>query len=213
MDSVGSIIGITKNFNFNSLHHKVETLCLLTQKDWGYSEMSVRLNDSDPKHAIEQVKAIWKTVVPDYPIEYKFLDEHFDELYKSDKQVSEIVGILAGLAVMISCLGLFGLASFSAEKRIKEIGIRKVLGASVQSMVSLLSIDFVKLVIIANLIAWPLAWFALSKWLEGFAFRVEINWWVFVIAGIASMIIALTTVSFQAIKAAWMNPVKSLKAD
>ena len=157
MDSVGSIIGITKNFNFNSLHHKVETLCMLTQKDWGFSEMSVRLKGSDQKAAIEQVKAIWKKVVPDYPIDYKFLDEHFNELYKSDKQVSEVVGILAGLAILISCLGLFGLASFSAEKRIKEIGIRKVLGASVQSMVSLLSVDFVKLVILANVIAWPIA--------------------------------------------------------
>jgi putative ABC transport system permease protein len=213
MDSVGSIIGITKNFNFNSLHHKVETLCLLSQKDWGYSEMSVRLKGNDPKQAIEQVKAIWKKVVPEYPIDYKFLDEHFNELYKSDKQVSEVVGILAGLAILISCLGLFGLASFSAEKRIKEIGIRKVLGASVQSMVSLLSVDFVRLVILANLIAWPIAWFALTKWLEGFAFRIQINWWIFALAGFASLVIALLTVSFQAIKAAWANPVKSLKAE
>ncbi|OQP47886.1 ABC transporter permease [Niastella populi] len=211
MDSVGSIIGISKNFNFNSLHHKIETLCLLSQKDWGFSEMSVRLKGADTKAAIERVKDVWKQVVPGEPIDYKFLDELYNELYKSDKQVSEIVGILAALAILISCLGLFGLASFSAEKRIREIGIRKVLGASVQSMVGLLSVDFVRLVVIANIIAWPIAWLALSNWLQGFAFRIEINWLIFAVAGLASLVIALLTVSLQAIKAAWANPVKSLR--
>jgi len=213
MDSAGSIIGIAKNFNFNSLHHKIETLCMLSQRDWGYSEISVRLNGSSSRESIEHIKAVWKKIVPDYPLDYKFLDQHFEELYKSDKQVSEVVGILASLAIVISCLGLFGLASFAAEKRIREIGIRKVLGASVQSIVGMLSRDFVKLVIIANIIAWPLAWFALYNWLQSFAFRIEIRWWIFVMAGLASLIIALFTVCFQAVKASLANPVKSLKMD
>jgi putative ABC transport system permease protein len=211
MDSVGSIIGIAKDFNFNSLHHKIETLCLMAQRDWGYSEVSVRLSGADTKASVEAIRNIWKKVNPSEQMEYKFLDEHFNELYKADKQVSKVVGVLAGLAIVISCLGLFGLASYSAEKRIKEIGIRKVLGASVNSVVQLLSRDFVKLVIVANLIAWPVAWFAVTRWLEGFAFRIEINWLIFVAAGFASLLIALTTVSFQALRAAWSNPVKSLK--
>ncbi|MET0300793.1 MAG: ABC transporter permease [Flavitalea sp.] len=213
MDSVGRIIGVAKNFNFNSLHHKIETLCMISQKDWGYSEISVRLDSKNAVKAMDDVKKVWAGLVPDFPIDYKFLDDHFAELYKADKQVSEVVAILASLAIVISCLGLFGLASFSAEKRVKEIGIRKVLGASVNSIVNMLSVDFVKLVIISNLIAWPIAWFALNKWLNDFAYRVEINWLVFVLAGLASLIIAVLTVCFQAIKASLANPVKSLKMD
>jgi len=159
------------------------------------------------------LQGIWNRLLPEYPFEYKFLDEHFTEMYRADTQVSKIVGILAGLAIIISCLGLFGLASFSAEKRVKEIGIRKVLGASVQNVVGLLSRNFIKLVFIANLIAWPLAWFALDKWLADFAYRVDISWWVFIIAGLAALLIALFTVSFQAIRAAVSNPVKSLRSE
>lgn len=213
MDSAGSIIGITKNFNFNSLHHKVETLCMMVQRDWGYSEISVRMNGGKTTEAIRNIQEVWKKIVPDFPLEYKFLDQHMAELYKADKQVSEVITILASLAIVISCLGLFGLASFSAEKRVKEIGIRKVLGASVQSVVGLLSKDFIKLVILANLIAWPLAWWALNNWLDGFAFRVSIQWWIFLAAGLASLLIALFTVCFQAIKASLTNPVKSLKME
>ncbi len=155
----------------------------------------------------------WDKINPGHAFEYQFLDEHFKELYQADQQVSKIVGILAGLAIVISCLGLFGLASYTAERRIREIGIRKVLGASVQSVVSLLSKDFIKLVFISNLIAWPIAWFMLNKWLQDFAYRVDISWWVFVVAGVAALLIALLTVSFQAIKAAITNPVKSLRSE
>jgi putative ABC transport system permease protein len=213
MDTLGTIVGITEDFNFNSLHHKIETLTIINQKDWGFNEMSVKITGKNTEMAIAHMQSVWKKIVPDQPFEYSFLDEHFAELYRSDKQISKIVGILASLAIIISCLGLFGLASYSAERRVKEIGIRKVLGASVQSVVSLLSRDFVRLVLIANLIAWPIAWFTLSKWLQDFAYRIEISWWIFIAAGICAILIALATVSFQAIKAAIANPIKSLRSE
>ncbi|GAB3961979.1 ABC transporter permease [Spirosoma harenae] len=213
MDSLGTLVGIAKDFNFNSLHHKIETLCIFNQRDWGYSEMSVRINGDKAQEAIGQVEAIWKKIAPEYPFEYTFLDEHFAELYRADLQVSEIVGILASLAIIISCLGLFGLASYSAEKRIKEIGIRKVLGASVTGIIALLSRDFLRLVLVAILIATPLAWFAVHTWLTDFAYRIGIDWWVFVLAGLLAIAIALLTVSFQSIKAALVNPVKSLRSE
>ena len=212
-DSTSTIIGICQDFNFNSFHHKVETLCILNQKQWGFEEFSIKIDGARAKDAIAYIQGVWNRLLPEEPFEYTFLDDHFTELYRADTQVSRIVGILAGLAIIISCLGLFGLASYSAEKRIKEIGIRKVLGASVQNVVGLLSRNFIKLVIISNLIAWPIAWFALDKWLSDFAYRIDISWWVFIIAGLAALGIALFTVSFQAIRAAVSNPVKSLRSE
>jgi putative ABC transport system permease protein len=212
-DSLGSIIGIAKDFNFNSLHYKIETMFIFNQKEWGFSNISVKLNGNKASEALAFIQSIWSKNLPENPLEYKFLDDHFAEVYKADTQVSQIVGILATLAIIISCLGLFGLASYSAEKRIKEVGIRKVMGASVQNIVSLLSRHFIKLVLIANLIAWPAAWFTISKWLQDYAYRIDISWWVFVLAGMTAMLIALITVSFQAIKAALTNPVKNLRTE
>jgi putative ABC transport system permease protein len=213
MDSLGTIVGVAKDFNFNSLHHKIETLMMFNQIDWGFSEVSVRVNSANTKESIAFIKSTWDRLVPSQPFEYKFLDEHFQQLYEADMQVSEIVGILATLAIVIACLGLFGLASYAAARRTKEVGIRKVLGASVQNITALLSMDFVKLVLVANIIAWPVAWYMLDRWLEDFAYRIDISWWVFIGAGIAALLIALFTVSFQAIKAALMNPVKSLRTE
>ncbi|HEX3385014.1 MAG TPA: FtsX-like permease family protein, partial [Mucilaginibacter sp.] len=152
-------------------------------------------------------------VNPDNPIEYQFLDDHFNEVYKADQQKSQIVGILSGLAIFISCLGLFGLASYSAEKRVKEIGVRKVLGASVKRIVLLLSMNFLMLVLIANAIAIPLAGLVMHKWLQDFAYRIDLSWIVFIAVLLVSVIIALVTISFQAIKAATANPVKSLRSE
>lgn len=213
MDSAGVIVGVCKDFNFNSLHHKIETLCILDKSDWGYGEMSVRISSDKAKEVIAEIQSTFKNVAPDEEFEYEFLDDHFAELYRADNTVSEIVGILAGLAIFISCLGLFGLASFSVEQRVKEIGVRKVLGASVGEIVNLLSRDFVKLVLIAFAIAAPLAWFAMNKWLEDYAYRIDIPVWVFGLAGILAVGIALLTVSFQSIKAALKNPVKSLRSE
>jgi len=213
VDTLGTIVGVAKDFNFNSLHHKIETLCMFYTREARYSEMSVKVDGSKAQQAIAHIQSSWKKALEEQPFEYSFLDDHFNELYKADMQVSEIVGILALLAIIISCLGLFGLASYSAERRVKEIGIRKVLGASVQNVVSLLSRDFIKLVLIANIIAWPLAWLALNKWLQDFAYRININWWIFIAAGVCAVLIALLTISFQAIKAAIANPIKSLRSE
>ena len=175
--------------------------------------MSVKINGRQSSQAIAIIESTWKKVLPEYPFSYQFLDDHFKELYRTDAQVSGLVAIMAGLAILISCLGLFGLASFSAEKRTKEIGIRKILGASVRDVVFLLSKHFVALVLIANVIAWPLAWLALHRWIQDYAYRVTISWWVFVLAGASALVIALATVSYHAISAALSNPVKALRAE
>jgi putative ABC transport system permease protein len=212
-DSIGTIVGIAKDFNFNSLHHKIETMFLFNQTEWGYSNMSVKINGSKTKEAIAFVQSVWQKNCPEVPFEYKFLDEHFAELYQADTQISKIVGTLATLAIIISCLGLFGLAAYSAEKRIKEVGIRKVLGASLQQIVLMLSKDFLKYVLIAALIACPLSWWAVHKWLQDYAYRVDISWWIFLGAVLGAVVIAFATTSFQAIKAAVANPVKSLRTE
>jgi putative ABC transport system permease protein len=212
-DSLGVITGITKDFNFNSLHYKVENLLIANQSDWGLNTVSIKIKPGQSKAAVDFIKATWKGLNPDYPFEYQFLDDHFAEVYRADNQVSKIVGILAGLAILISCLGLFGLASFSAEKRVKEIGVRKVLGASVQNIVLLLSRHFIILVLISNIIAWPLAWYAMHIWLQDFAFHIDITLGTFVLVALLSIIIALVTISFQSIRAAIANPVKSLRSE
>ncbi|MEP6949356.1 MAG: ABC transporter permease [Ginsengibacter sp.] len=209
----GTIIGIAKDFNFNSLHYKIETMFMFNQKDWGFSNISVKINSSKAKDAIAFIQSVWQKNFPDHPFEYQFLDDHFSDVYRADSQVSSIVGILATLAIIISCLGLFGLASYSAERRVKEVGIRKVLGASVQNIITMLSKDFLKYVLIAAIIAWPLAWLSVYKWLQDYAYRIDISWWIFLAAVFIAMIIAFVTISFQAIKAAIANPVKSLRTE
>ncbi|WP_259067633.1 ABC transporter permease [Mucilaginibacter sp. X4EP1] len=212
-DTLGTIVGVAKNFNFNSLQYKIEPMFLVSSLHWGFRDISVKVNGNNTAAAIAFIKSTWDSVYPDYPLEYQFLDDHFNEVYKADNQVSQIVGILAGLAIFISCLGLFGLASHAAQKRIKEIGVRKVLGASVQNITLLLSSNFLKLVLIANLIAWPVAWFFMHKWLQTFAYHVNIQWWIFLLSGIVSILIAFLTVSYQSVKAAIANPVKSLRSE
>jgi putative ABC transport system permease protein len=211
-DSTGEIVGIARNFNFNSLHYKIETLFLFNF-DKGFSSASVKIRGGRTDEAIAFIQSAWRDIFPDRPLEYQFLDDHFAEVYRADTQVSRIVSVLAGLAIFISCLGLFGLASYAAEKRVKEIGIRKVMGASVNSIVALLSRHFVRLVLLANLLAWPLAWLAMHRWLQDYAYRVSLSWWVFAIAGIAALCIALVTVSILAVKAAMNNPVESLRSE
>ncbi|WP_352432898.1 FtsX-like permease family protein [Mucilaginibacter sp. PAMB04168] len=212
-DSLGVITGIAKNFNFNSMHHKVETMFMFNVKAWGYSQMSVKISPGRTKEALAFIKSKWANTIPDYPFEYQFVEDHFSEVYRADNQVSQVIGILAGLAIFISSLGLLGLASYSAEKRIKEIGVRKVLGASVNNIVFLISGHFLKLIILANIIAWPLAWLAMHKWLNNFAYRITIDLSVFASVAIVSIVVALFTISFQSVKAAIVNPVKSLRTE
>jgi putative ABC transport system permease protein len=159
------------------------------------------------------MEAKWKSLVPGEPFTYTFLDQDFQSNYAADARTARIVNSFTIISILISCLGLFGLAAFAAQQRIKEIGVRKVLGASVGSMVGLLSGDFIKLVIISMLIATPLTWYIMNQWLQDFAYKISIQWWMFVLAGALAVIIAMVTVSTQAIKAAITNPVKSLKSE
>jgi putative ABC transport system permease protein len=212
-DSLGTIVGIAKNFNFNSLQYKIEPMFMISARKFGFRDVSVKINGSRTTEALAFIKSKWNSIYPGYPFEYQFLDDHFNEVYKANNQQSQIVGILSGLAIFISCLGLFGLASHSAEKRVKEIGVRKVLGASVQRIVLLLSGNFLKLVLVANLIAWPIAWYVMHKWLSDYAYRIDISWTIFALVAFVSVLIALVTISFQSVKAALANPVKSLRSE
>ena len=212
-DTICRIVGISKDFNFNSLHYKIEPMFLLDEGASSFSTVSVKIEGRQATRAIALIESTWKKILPEYPFSFQFLDDHFKELYRTDAQISGIVAIMACLAILISCLGLFGLASFSTEKRTREIGIRKILGASVRDVVILLSRHFIGLVLIANLIAWPLAWLALHRWIQDYAYRVAISWWVFVVAGISALAVALGTVGFLAMKAARSNPADSLRTE
>jgi putative ABC transport system permease protein len=205
------IIGIMKNFNFSSLRDVITPLAFKLGEDNG--NISVRIASSNVENVIAQIKTKWQSMAPGQPFSYTFMDDDFNNLYNSEQRTAKIFISFAILAILIACLGLFGLITYAAEQRVKEIGIRKVLGASVGNISGMLSKDFLKLVLISAAIAFPVAWWAMHKWLEDFAYRVSIGWWVFAIAGVLALIIALATVSFQAIKAALANPVRSLRTE
>lgn len=207
------IVGVVKDFHFQDLHVPILPYGfeLNNRKSYNYIVAHARLKDIPG--ILKTLEADWNNLNPNEPFEYSFLDEEFQKNYVAEERLTAIVGYFTVIAILISCLGLFGLGTFSAEQRTKEIGIRKVLGASVSGIVALLSKDFLKLVLIAIVIASPIAWWAMNKWLQDFAYRVSISWWVFVIAGIAAILIALFTISFQAIKAAITNPVKNLRTE
>ncbi|WPU91071.1 ABC transporter permease [Mucilaginibacter sabulilitoris] len=203
------IIGVVKNFNFSSLRDVVEPVVMTLGENNG--ALSIRVNTANLPALLSQIKDKWKNLSPNVQINYSFMDQEFDASYRSEQLTGKVAIILTSLAILIACLGLFGLAAYAAEQRTKEIGIRKVLGASVSAITGMLSKDFIKLVFIAILISSPLAWYLMSKWLQGFAYRIDISWWVLALAGIIALLIAIITVSFQSIKAAMANPVDSLK--
>ena len=205
------IIGVIKDFNFKSLRDNVTPLILFDAEDTGC--LSIRMNSADIPGLLAQVKNKWKSVSPNLQFDYSFMDDDFDGLYRSEQRVGKIAIAFTSLAVVIACLGLFGLAAYAAEQRTKEIGIRKVLGARVSTIVGMLSKDFIKLVLIAIVLAVPLALWAMNWWLQGFAYRQNIQWWVFVSSGLTAIIIAFITISFQSIKAALSNPVNSLRSE
>jgi putative ABC transport system permease protein len=175
--------------------------------------MAVKAKAADISNTIAFINTTWNKFCPEYPLEYNFLDESFSQMYKAEDKLSSLISIFTAMAIFVGCMGLFGLATFTAEQRTKEIGIRKVLGASVIGILTMLSKTFLKPVLIASLIAFPIAWWAMNKWLEDFPYRVTIGWWVLPAAAITALLIALLTVSFQTIKAALANPVKSLRTE
>ena len=206
------IIGVMKDFNFKSLRENVTPLILFYGEDTG--SLSIRMNSADIPALLSQVKAKWTSISPNLQFDYSFMDEDFDRNYRSEQRIGTIAVAFTSLAIIIACLGLFGLAAYAAEQRTKEIGIRKVLGANISTIVSMLSKDFIKLVFIAILIASPLAWWAMQRWfLQGFAYHQNVQWWVVLLAGLGAVLIAFITISFQSIKAALTNPVKSLRSE
>ena len=209
----GTIIGVVKDFNFQSLHNKVEPLSLRLAPQGALSRLSLRIQPGNLSKTTAELEQLWAQLVPHRPFMYSFLDESFNQQYQADLRFGKVFSVFAGMAIFIACLGLFGLVAYTAQQRTKEIGIRKVLGASVVSIVGLLSKDFLKLVLLAAIVAFPLAWYAMSKWLEDFAYRIDMPLWVFLAAGILATIVACLTISFQAVKAATANPVKNLRTE
>lgn len=208
----GRVIGIVKDFHYQNMHEKIGAM-VMRYNYGGDSFIFIKTAPGSTAAALQAIEKTWNHFISSEPFQYKFLDERFMELYKSDTKISQLMLIFSIIAIIIAALGLFGLATFTTEQRIKEIGIRKVLGAGVQQLTLLLTKDFVKLVIIALLIASPLAWYFMNKWLSDFAYRINITWWMFVLAALFAILIAVATVGVKAIKAALQNPVKSLKTE
>tara|TARA_R110002073_G_scaffold279026_1_gene443123 strand:- start:405914 stop:408346 length:2433 start_codon:yes stop_codon:yes gene_type:complete len=206
-----TVIGVVKNFHFETLRENIGALSFYIGKS--SNAMTIKLNVDNLQGTMASVEKLWNNVAPGQPFNYYFMDESFNNSYESERRLGQIFMVFTILSILIACLGLFGLAAFNAEKRIKEVGIRKVMGASVSQISYKLSIDFLKLVIVSIIIALPLGWIAMNRWLEDFTYRVEMGWWVFAAAIILALTIAIVTVSYQAIKAALANPVKSLRTE
>ena len=204
------IIGVVKDFHFKSLHESITPLLMVSEKTYG---LTIKVKGKDVEGLLASLKNQWQKFNVEEPFSYAFMDELFEKTYQSEQKISVILSIFSGLTIFVACLGLFGLATFTAEQRTKEIGVRKVLGASVSQIVTLLSKEFLKLVLIACGFAFPIGYWLMNKWLQDFAYRIEISAWVFVLAGILALFIALLTISYQAIKAALANPVTSLRTE
>ena len=210
-DKETPIIGVVKDFNFKPVQQPIEPLVMKSNFSGGYVVM--RTTPANIKKVISTLQASFHNVYGDYPFSYGFVNEDLSRLYVTEQRMEKLFNVFSVLSIVISCFGLFGLATFATQRRIKEIGVRKVLGAGEAGIVALLSKDFIQLVLVSLIIAFPVAWFVMSKWLQGFAYRTNISWWIFAIAGVAAILIAFITVSFQAIKAAVANPVKSLRTE
>jgi len=206
----GTIVGVMKNFHYQSVRNAIEPLAVLIDPEQ-FSYAVVRLKAGEIPASLEDVKNAWRRIYPQYPVEYRFFDEDFGQMYRADEQMGALLKVFAGMTVIIACLGLFGLASFMAEQRTKEIGVRKVLGASSPGIVLLFSKEFAKWVLAANVLAWPVAYLLMRNWLQGFAFRSDLAWWLFVVSGAGALAIALITVSFQAFRASRIDPARALK--
>jgi putative ABC transport system permease protein len=211
------VIGVVKDFHFQSLRNPIGPFALFynTSKTYSLKEsyLAVRIRSGNPTKAIARIQQIWIGFSPEDPFEYSFLDAQYDSLYKADATIGKVFGAFTILSLAVACLGLLGLALYTAERRTREIGIRKILGASVPHVVVMLSGEFLKLVSLAALIAVPIAWYAMYTWLQDFAYQTTLDWWIFGVTAIAISLVALATVSFQSLKAGLANPVKSLRSE
>ncbi|WP_375436978.1 ABC transporter permease [uncultured Hymenobacter sp.] len=208
----GKVIGVVKDFHYKSLYDKMEPTVLQIFPN-AYWKVAVKLKAQNVGAGVEGVKQVWSKFSPDYPIEFKFMDDNFDQMYRSEDKLNTLLWIFTGIAIFVGCLGLFGLATYAAERRKKEIGIRKVLGADVSTIVGLLSKEFLLLVVVAAIIAFPVAWLAMHRWLQDFAYRIDIPLWAFLAAGLLAAAVAFLTVSYQAVRAATANPINNLRVD
>jgi putative ABC transport system permease protein len=206
----GTIIGVVRDFHFNSLHKKIEPVVIFIEPS-GFEYISVRIKPGNISQIIGFLKQKWIEFIPGQTFVYSFLDDDFDRLYKTEFRLQRIFMIISVLAVFIACLGLLGLTTFAVEQRTKEIGIRKVLGASAVRIVLLLSKEFTRLIVAANIFAWPIAWYAMNQWLKNFAYRTDVGIWIFLSAGIIVLVIALLTLSLKVVKAASSKPVDTLR--
>jgi len=209
----GKVVGVVKDFHFESLHQVIVPMLFRLPANQGYHKLSMKIDGRSVQAAMNNIQEVWKNYLPEVPFESTFIVEKFDQLYRSEQQQGSLFTIFSCIAIFIACLGLFGLSAFTISQRVKEIGVRKVLGASVPQIVAELSKDFLKLVLVAAIIALPIAWYSMSKWLMDFAFRINVSWWVLLMAGLAALIIAFVTISFQSVKAALANPIKSLRSE
>jgi putative ABC transport system permease protein len=208
-DVKGKLIGIVEDFNFESLHQQIRPMIFWQRKN--YNALSIKINSEGMKEGLAQLEKVWKSFLPTRPFDYQFLSERYRNLYEAEQKQSQLFTAFAGLAIFIASLGLFGLATFNTLQRIKEIGIRKVLGASIPNILTLLSKEIIILIIAANVVAWPLAWYFMNKWLDTFAYHIDMDVFVYILAAVAAILIALITVSAQTIKAAMSNPAKTLR--
>jgi hypothetical protein len=211
------VVGVVADFHSRSFHEPISPVCIVNRPD-REGTLAVKLASKGGKAntinaTLSQVEKVWKQIYPAATFNYKFYDESLAAMYEKDQQTATLINVSMAITIFISCIGLFGLALFTAQKRAKEISIRKILGASITNIVTMLSRDFVILIIISLLIASPIAWYFMSGWLQSFAYRINISLWVFILAGAAAIFIALLTISFQAVKAVIANPVKSLRTE
>ncbi|HVS95643.1 MAG TPA: FtsX-like permease family protein, partial [Puia sp.] len=213
----GKVIGVMRDFNFEDMHQQILPIIMVippaSQAGNAYNHISIKIAGGNIAGSLDHIEKTWKRYLPEIPFEYTFLDDRFDKLYKSEQRQGSLFTAFAGIAIFIACLGLFGLSAFTITQRVKEIGIRKVLGASAGSIVGLLSGEFMRLVAIASVIAFVVAGFTMHRWLTNFAYRISLHWWVFLAAGILAAAVALITISVQAIRAALANPVDSLRSE
>ncbi|MCK4793791.1 MAG: hypothetical protein KAV87_59230, partial [Desulfobacteraceae bacterium] len=206
----GTVIGVVEDFHFESLHQEIKPVALYIYPEM-FAYLSVRISSNGVSRALHFLKNKWEELTPEQTFEYSFLDEDFNNLYKADMRLSKIFGYVSLFAIFIACLGLLGLAAFTVKQRTKEIAIRKILGASIQGIIILLSKEFSKWVLVSNIIAWPIAYFIMNNWLQNYAYRINIGIWTFFLSGILVLVIVLLSVSFQAIRSALANPVEALR--